>query len=147
MPAKQHVVQLTESDEKYLRQVIGGQQSKAREMRRAYTLLMANEQKRDQDIAEALQVQPETVSRTRQRYCEVGLPEALQDKPRPGAAPKLDGKQEAIVVALACSETPDGRKEWTMQMLADKLVELKVVDSISDETVRRTLKKKSLNPG
>jgi len=72
----------------------------------------------------------------------VGLPAALKEKSRPGKARKLDGKQEAFVVALACSATPDGRAEWTMQLLADRLVELKVVDgSISDETIRRTLKK------
>ena len=82
------------------------------------------------------------MSATRKRYCEVGLPAALKEKSRPGNPRKLDGKQEALVVALACSEAPEGRSQWTMQLLADKLVELQIVDApLSDETIRRTLKK------
>jgi transposase len=109
---------------------------------------MADEQKRDQDIAEALQIVPKTVAETRKRYCEVGLPEALYEKPRPGNPRKLDGKQEAFVVALACSEPPTGHSQWTMQLLADQLVALQIVDgTISDETVRRILKKTNSNPG
>ena len=82
-----------------------------------------------------------TVERTRQRFVEGGLDRALTEQPRPGVPPKLDGKQAAMLVALACSDAPGGRESWTMQLLADKLVELNVVDTISDETVRRTLKK------
>jgi putative transposase len=74
------------------------------------------------------------------------LEATLYDKPRLGSKPMLDGKQEALLVALACSQ-PDERESWTMQLLADKLVELKVVDAISDETVRRTLKKTTSNRG
>ena len=89
-----------------------------------------------------------TVSATRQRYCEVGLPEALKEKARPGNPRKLDGKQEALLVALACSEAPEGRDHWTMQLLADKLVELQVVEAtLSADTVWRTLKKRNSNPG
>ena len=77
----------------------------------------------------------------RERFGAEGLDAALDDKPRPGAVWKLDGKQEALLIALACSQS-DKRESWTMQLLADKLVELKVVDEISDETVRRTLKKR-----
>lgn len=71
----------------------------------------------------------------------------LDDLPRQGSRPLLDAKQESLLIALACSDAPEGRDEWTMQLLAEKLVELKVVDAISDETVRRTLKKTSSNPG
>ncbi len=72
----------------------------------------------------------------------------MTDKPKPGREKKLDGKQEAFLVALACSDAPDGRESWTMQLLADRIVELNVVDEpISDETVRRTLKKMNCNPG
>lgn len=77
------------------------------------------------------------------KFVEGGVPWALTEQPRPGATRVLDGKQEALLVALTCATPPDERPVWTMQLLADKLVELKVVDTISDETVRRTLKKPS----
>ena len=82
-----------------------------------------------------------TVKRTRLRFVEGGLERALDDRRRPGKARLLDGKQEAFLVALACSAPPEGRVRWTMQLLADKLIELRVVDAITDETVRRLLKK------
>lgn len=78
----------------------------------------------------------------------MGEEKQITDKPKPGRAKKLDGKQEAFLVALACSDAPEERESWTMQLLADRLVELGVVEEpISDETVRRTLKKTTLNPG
>ncbi|RKY62069.1 MAG: hypothetical protein DRP95_02040 [Candidatus Latescibacterota bacterium] len=83
----------------------------------------------------------------RKRFAEEGLEAALNERPHPGAKPKLDGKQEAFLVALACSDPPEGREHWTMQLLADRLVELGVVESISDETVRRVLKKTTSSPG
>lgn len=148
MPRKENVVHLSEKERESLRGMVTQGKESARVIRRAYTLLMADEQKRDEDIAEALQVSANTVSATRRRYCEVGLPEALREKGRPGNPRKLDGKQEAFVVALACSEPPAGRSHWTMQLLADKLVELNVIEEpISDETVRRTLKKTPSSPG
>jgi Homeodomain-like domain len=75
------------------------------------------------------------------------LERALTEKPRPGGRAKLDGRQEAFLIALACSQAPEGRSRWTMQLLADQLVELQIVEAISDETVRRTLKKTRSNPG
>ena len=81
------------------------------------------------------------MERIRKRFVEGGLEAALTERPRPGGKPKLDGKAEATLVAWACSTPPDDRKQWTMQLLADKLIELKLVEAISDETVRRTLKK------
>ena len=81
------------------------------------------------------------MERTRRRCVEGGPEAALSDKPRPGGRPKLDGKQEAHLVALACSTPPEGRARWTMRLLADRLVELALVEAISDETVRRTLRK------
>jgi transposase len=82
-----------------------------------------------------------TVERIRKRFVLEGLEEALAEKARPKKTPKLDGRAEALLLALACSDAPTGRESWSMQMLADKLVELGAVESISDETVRRTLKK------
>ena len=92
-------------------------------------------------MAEALQVGLSTVARTRQRFVEGGLEWALTERPRPGAARKLDGKAEAFLIALACSGPPGGRTRWTMQLLADRMVEIGVVEELSDETVRRTLKR------
>jgi transposase len=113
----------------------------ARTLTRARILLGADEHKTDAEIAAALHVHPATVERTRRRFVEGRAVRALHDKPRPGGRPKLDPKQEAFLVALACSDAPSGRRHWTMQLLADRLVQLGVVEAISDETVRRALKK------
>ena len=78
---------------------------------------------------------------------EGGLEGALNELPRPGGKGKLTGKQEAYLVALACSDPPEGKKRWSMQLLADRLVELEIVEEISDETVRRTLKKGTSSRG
>jgi transposase len=88
-----------------------------------------------------------TVERVRKRFVEEGLEAALNERPRPGGQRKLDGKQEAFLIALACSTRPEWRTSWTMPLLAQKFVELRAIDAISDETVRRTLKKTSLSRG
>jgi hypothetical protein len=148
MPKKQYGVQLSTEDRADLSEIIEKGKHSAREIRRAQSLLLADEQRQDQAIAAFLQVDAKTIAATRQRDCEVGLPATLKEKPRPGKARQLDGKPEAFVLALACSATPDGRAEWTMQRLADRLVELKVVEgSSSDQTIRRTLKKTPSSPG
>jgi transposase len=102
----------------------------------------------DDHIVEALGISRRTVERTREKWVESGLEAALNHKrtPRPQSK-RLDGEAEARLVQLACSEAPDGRERWTMQMLADKLVELEIVETVSDETVRTTLKKMNSNPG
>ena len=83
----------------------------------------------------------------RNRFVEEGLEAALTEKPRPGAAPVLNERGEATLLALACANPPTGRAAWSMQLLADELVQRQVVGSISDETVRRVLKKKNWRPG
>jgi transposase len=91
-----------------------------------------------------------TVERVRKRFVEEGLEAALSERPRPGARRKLDGRQEAYLVALASSDPPEGKKYWSMQLLADSLVELEIVEEISDvsdETVRRMLKKGTSSRG
>ena len=100
----------------------------------------------DEQIAAALGVGRARVERTRESFVERGLA-ALNERPRPGKQPKLDVKAEARLLAEACSDAPQGQTRWTMQLLADRLVELKVVETISDETVRRTLKKTSSSRG
>ena len=106
-------------------------------------LLRADEGDTDQEIADELGVHPATVRRVRRRFAEHGLDAALNDRPRPGAPPKLDGKQEAKVIALACTNAPQGRDRWSVRLLARRAVELEVVETVSRETVRRVLKKMS----
>ncbi len=102
----------------------------------------------DEAVADAVESSPSTVHRTRQAFVEEGLDAALyRKKPTGRQYRKLDGAQEARLVALACSAPPAGRKAWTLQLLADKLVELKVVERISDECVRQTLKKTTSSRG
>lgn len=102
----------------------------------------------DARIAEAFEVGPSTVHRLRQRLVEEGLDAALSRRPSRQVRPlKLDGEKEARLIAVACAKAPEGHARWTMQLLADRLVELKVVERISDETVRRTLKKTCSSPG
>lgn len=139
MPKKKHIIQLSETERMELQDIVRKGSHKARVMRRAQTLLWSDAGKTDEEIAVLHGIRPLTVAQTRQKWVEEG---SLEDKPRPGSKRKLDGKQEAFLVALACSDAPDGRESWTMQLLADKLVELGVVDEpISDETVRLYLKK------
>jgi transposase len=108
---------------------------------RARVLLSAAEDRLDQDTAAAVRCSERTVQRVRQRFVEGGLDSALSERPRPGAERLLDGRAEAHLIALSCSTPPDHRPRWTMQLLADRLVKTGVVESVSDETVRRTLKK------
>lgn len=135
-----HHVELNEGDSQRLHDLINKGHASARVIRRAHVLLLAAEDKEDKDVAAALHLNAQTVYQLRKRFALEGLEATLYDKPRLGSKPMLDGKQEALLIALACSQ-PDERESWTMQLLADKLVDLKVVDTISDETVRRTLKK------
>jgi DNA-binding transcriptional LysR family regulator len=101
----------------------------------------------DEAIAAAFEVSLSTVHRLRQQLVEEGLDAALMRKPRTPRPPKLDGEGEARLLVLACSEPPAGRARWTLQLLADKLVELRVVDSLCGETVRLRLKKTKSNLG
>lgn len=145
---KKYKVNLTADETQQLSAFVGKGKRSARSITRARILLMANEGKTDQAIVASLGVSVGTVERTRRKWSEGGLATALHDKPRPGRRPKVDGKQEAFLVALACSDAPEGRDEWSMQLLADKLVQLGVVEQpISDETVRLRLKKMTLSRG
>ena len=138
---KRYVVNLTDDERTTLRDLVRKGTVAARKLTRAHILLHADENGSHQTIADALHVGRATVERVRKRFVEGGLQAALTERTRPGGKRKLDGKGEATLVAWACSTPPDDRKQWSMQLLADKLVELKLVETISDETVRRTLKK------
>lgn len=138
---KRYVVELTETERTQLLDLTSKGKVSARKLNRAHILLLADEGRTDLEIAAALHVSKSTVERVRTRFVTGNLDFALTEQMRPGARRKLDGKQEAFLVATACSSAPEGRSRWTLQLLADRLVELKVVDSISRDTVRRTLKK------
>jgi transposase len=145
--AKIYHIDLTVPERSLLLALIQRGRTSARKMRRAQILLAAADGHSDAAIGRMLHSSVSTVERTRKRFVEAGLEVALHERPRPGARAKLDGKQAAFLVALACSTPPDDRTCWTMQLLADKLVELQVVEAISDETVRRVLKKTRSSPG
>jgi transposase len=138
---KKYVVNLSEAERTELLDLVKKGKVAARKLNRAHILLQAHEGAIDESIAASLHVGSATVERIRRRFVEGNLEWALNEKHRPGAKCKLDPKQAAFLIALACSEPPQGRKQWTMQLLADKMVEVKQVESLSDETVRRTLKK------
>jgi len=148
MPTKRYLVELTADEREHLKQLVSSGRRSARTLTRARILLKADQAPggpawHDGRIAEALGCGRRTVERVRQRLVEEGLEAALSHKPqaRPSVQPKLDGAGEARLIALACSQPPDGRDGWTLQLLADRLVELRVVESMSYETVRRVLKK------
>jgi transposase len=145
---KAYPVTLTADERETLRAFTRKGVASARELRRARILLLAAEDRLDAEVADAVGCCAATVARVRRRCVEEGMAAAIVDHPRPGAAPLLDSAQEAVLIALACTESPRGPDSpWTMQLLADRLVALGVVDQISDETVRRTLKKTNSNPG
>jgi hypothetical protein len=137
-------VQLSAEEREQLRMLSRTGKQSARVVQRAQILLWSDAGKQDKEIIALLGCAPMTVSSTRERWVKE---KRLEDLPRKGSKPMLDAKQESLLIALACSDAPEGRAEWTMQLLADKLVELKVVEGISDETVRRALKKTSSSRG
>ena len=144
---KKYVVALEPKQRAELEALTTRGQASARRLKRALILLAAADGDRDEAIAAKVRVHANTVQRIRQRFVEESLDVALSERPRPGKARKLAGPQEAFVIALACTDAPEGRQTWTMQLLADRLVELNLVESICDETVRRTLKRGTSSPG
>ena len=147
MRAKRYVVDLTDDERARLEGMLRKGRDSARRLMRARVLLSADEDKLDQETAAAVRCSVDTVERVRRRFVEAGVEGALSDRPRPGGIPKLDGAQEAHLVALACSAPPDGRNRWTMRLLADRLVATGLVAAISDETVRCVLKKRLSSRG
>lgn len=141
MSNKIYLVNLNDNERQSLDELTRKGKLRARQFKRAMILLKADEGMADPQIVAAMNVSRPTVERIRKRFVEGGLEKALNEDPRPGQRRKLDGRGEAILVATACSQAPDGHDHWAMRILAGKLVELGVVDSISHETVRLTLKK------
>jgi DNA-binding transcriptional ArsR family regulator len=145
---KKYPVILSETQREELKQLIAAGTAPARKLTHARILLKADQSPEgpgwvDEAIAEAVETSQPTVSRVRKRYFEEGLEAALNRRPpNREYRRKLDGEQEARLIALACSESPEGQARWSLRLLADKLVELEIVEEeISYQTVRRTLKK------
>jgi len=143
MPTKRYIVELTAVERESLAALTRAGEVPARKMKRALILLRADEGWKDRDITAALSTSRSTVERARKRFVEGGVDRALNEDPRPGARRKLDGRGEAHLIALACSQPPDDSDHWAMRALAGRLVELGLVESISHETVRQYLKKTS----
>ena len=149
MPKKKYIVTLTAEEREYLRSLVTKGQTSAFKQQHARILLKADqgpqgEHWTDEKIQDALDVHHTTIERLRERFVEEGLEAALQRKKQKNRKEKkLDGKAEAHLIAIACSPPPEGHARWTLKLLADQLVALEIVDSISPETVRQGLKKTS----
>lgn len=142
-----HAIKLTPKERQKLLAIVSKGRNQAAVIRRAHILLKSDEGKTDSLICEQLYIGEETVRRTRLRFCEEGLDAALEDKPRRGNDAKLDEGQEAHLTALACTQPPNGRARWTLELLAQRLVEDGLVEPIAPETVRLILKKNRLSLG
>ena len=151
---KKYIVTLTDEERQSLHALLAAGKAAAQKLAHARILLKAEAAPGgpawpDEQIAEALDSGLSTIARVRQRFVEQGLDAALNRKPqdRPSRPRKLDGAAEARLIALACSPPPAGRADWTMRLLADRLVELEGIDTVSHETVRQVLKKTNSSRG
>jgi transposase len=140
-------VDLTPKQRKHLEKIVCVGSNKAKVITRAHILLKSNEGKTDKEIAALLYIGEETVRRTRQRFWHDGMEMALNGNPHPPSEPKLTDEQEAYLVALACSDPPEGYAQWTIELLTEKMIAEGIVMSISREKVRLTLKKTTSSPG
>jgi len=150
---KVHLVSLSEEQRASLKSLIASGEAAARTLTRARILLKADTHHAgggwsDPQIETALETSRPTVERVRKRFAQGGLAAALYSRPRLTAPERLlDGHKEAHLIALACSTPPDGHKRWSLRLLATGLIEREIVDTVSHETIRQTLKKTNSNPG
>ena len=153
MPKKKYIVSLTPEERKELEQLTKKGKNPAYKVNHARILLKADINQShggwtDREIGESLDIGHATIERVRQRFAEEGLELALnRRKQQKRRRQIIDGEKEAYLIAIACSETPAGKSNWTLKMLADKMVELNYVEQVSIETIRQTLKKTNLNLG
>lgn len=138
-------VKLKSKERKTLRAIISQGEHKARKITRCRILLMSDAGSGDTEIMNSLSIARNTIREVRKRYSQEGVEAAINERSRPGAPEKFDGSQRAKITAVACSQAPEGRQRWTLRLLADRLIELNVVEDISYKTVERTLKKTKLN--
>lgn len=144
---QKRVIHLEPAEREKLSKLVRNGKIQADVVKHAYMLLHSDAGKTDVAIAEFLFCSEDTVRRTRVRYLTEGLAAALEDKPHPGREPLLNAHQEAYLIALACTEPPEGQARWTLELLAQRMVNDEQVVEISPETVRLTLKKTNLNLG
>jgi transposase len=146
---KRYIVNLTRDEREVLTQLVRNQRVSGFKRQRAQILLKADDDLTDQEIADELDVGLVTVERVRKRCIERGVEACLERKAQenPSRPRKLDGAAEAQLVRLACSSPPAGRSRWTLTLLADGLIELKVFDTVSKSTIQRGLKKMNSSPG
>lgn len=151
--ANRYTVELTTEERKCLLEMIAKNKTKRAKLINAYILLKSDTVAEGEGwicsrISKAYNVSESKIKRTKKRFVEEGFESALNRKPASNYKPrKLQGDEEAYLIATCCSDPPEGRVRWTLNMLSNKLVEMKYVESISLETVRQTLKKTNLNPG
>lgn len=146
MSQKQFLVQLSEPERHRLQKIVRSGKDKARKITRCRILLLADKTgKTDAQIADALNVCLATIFHIRRRYAQEGVERAIGEGTRSGQPPKFKGRTAAKITAIACSTPPDGQARWSLRLLADRLVELKIVSSISHQSVGNILKKTSLN--
>ena len=138
---KQSIIKLKIKEKKELNSLIKKGSESARKLTRCRILLLVDKGQRKKLISEALSVDPNTIQNICKRYLKEGLESSINEKPRPGAPIIFSGKFKASLTALACSKAPEGYSKWSLRLLADKVVELKYVDSISHTEVGRILKK------
>ena len=142
-----YVVELSEEERNELTNLVSKGKASARMLKRANVLLMSDRRKyQDKDISRALNVGTATIYRTKKSFVEEGLTQALNEGARPGMPRKLDANQEALLIALACSQPPEGLCRWTLNLIADKFVSLSDVEVVSTETIRRRFKENDLKP-
>lgn len=139
-------VELKPKERTFLNQLISKGSEKARKITRCRILLLADEGRNDTQIIQALKVARNTIREVRLRLVQEGLEAAINERSRSGAPKKFSGRQKAKITALACSESPEGRSRWTLRLLADKVIELEIAESISHQTVKNILKKTNLSP-
>ena len=147
MSQKQFRVQLNEQERLRLQKIVRSGKDKARKITRCRILLLADETngKKDEEISDALNVCLATIFNIRRRYSQEGLERAIGEGARSGQPPKFKGRAAAKITAMACSKPPEGQARWSLRLLADRAVELKIVDSISHQSVSNILKKTNLN--
>jgi transposase len=147
MANEKHEVHLKEEERRKLIGIVSKGRNKAVVIQRAHILLKVDEGKTDAEISQMLYISEQTIRRTRQRFVQEGLLAALEDKPHPATGSELDEKQEARIIALACSEPPAGQARWTLELLTQEVLKDGIVTHLSPETVRLLLKKTNSNLG